>query len=110
DLDRLVVTKNGNRGSGFVYGSEFLVRWKNDPKMFGWVAYTMSRSERRDDPNDPLRLFQFDQTHVLTLLLSRAFGDGNRLGGRFRFVSGSLYSPNAYGGVLDTDRMAVLPA
>ena len=110
DLDRLVVTKNGNRGSGFIYGTEFLVRWKNDPKMFGWVAYTMSRSERRDDPNDPLRLFQFDQTHVLTLLLSRAFGEGNRLGGRFRFVSGSLYSPNAYGGVLDTDRAAVLPA
>ena len=110
DLDRLVVTKNGNRGSGFVYGTEFLLRWKNDPKMFGWVAYTMSRSERRDDPNDPLRLFQYDQTHVLTLLLSRAFGEGNRVGGRFRVVSGSLYTANATGGVLDTDRSAFLPA
>ena len=110
DLDRLVVTQNGNRGSGFVYGTEFLLRWKNDPKMFGWVAYTVSRSERRDDPNDPLRLFQYDQTHVLTLLLSRAFGDGNRIGGRFRFVSGSLYTSNAYGGVLDTDRAAFLPS
>lgn len=110
DLDRLVVTKNGNRGNGVVYGTEFLLRWKNDPKMFGWVAYTLSRSERRDDPNDPLRLFQYDQTHVLTLLLSRAIGDGNRIGGRFRFVSGPLYTSNAYGGVYDADRAAFLPS
>jgi hypothetical protein len=106
DLNRLVVTNNGNRGSGFVYGTEFLARWKDDPKMFGWISYTVSRSERRDDPNDPLRLFQYDQTHVLTMLASRAFGDGNRIGGRFRLISGGLYSPNAAGGVFDADRNA----
>jgi TonB family protein len=106
DLSRLVVTDAFNRGSGFVYGTETLLRWKNDPKMFGWIAYTMSRSERRDGPGEDRHLAPFDQTHVLTVLLSRAWGDGFRLGGRFRFVSGGLYTPNAYGGVFDADRAA----
>ncbi len=109
DLSRLVVQDARNGGSGFVYGTETLLRWKNDPKMFGWLAYTISRSERRDGPGEPRHLAPFDQTHVLTVLLSRAFGDGFRIGGRFRFVSGGLYTPNAYGGILDADRATYQP-
>ncbi len=109
DLDRLVVQDALNAGSGFVYGTETLLRWKNDPKMFGWLAYTISRSERRDGPGEDRQLAPYDQTHVLTVLLSRAFGDGFRIGGRFRFVSGGLYTPNAYGGVFDADRAAYQP-
>ncbi|MBX3208957.1 MAG: TonB family protein [Labilithrix sp.] len=109
DLDRLVVQDALNGGSGFVYGTETLLRWKNDPKMFGWLAYTISRSERRDGPGEDRHLAPFDQTHVLTVLLSRAFGDGFRIGGRFRFVSGGLYTPNASGGVFDADRASYQP-
>ena len=109
DLDRLVVQDALNGGRGFVYGTETLLRWKNDPKMFGWLAYTISRSERRDGPGEDRHLAPYDQTHVLTVLLSRAFGDGFRIGGRFRFVSGGLYTPNAYGGVFDADRAAYQP-
>jgi TonB family protein len=109
DLTRLVVQDELNGGRGFVYGSETLLRWKNDPKMFGWLAYTISRSERRDGPGEDRHLAPYDQTHVLTVLLSRAWGDGFRVGGRFRFVSGALYTPNAYGGVFDADRAAYQP-
>ena len=35
-LDRLVVQDLGNSGDGRVYGTEWLLRWKNDPKFFGW--------------------------------------------------------------------------
>ncbi|MBX3230751.1 MAG: TonB family protein [Labilithrix sp.] len=109
ELDRLVVTDAGNGGSGFVYGTETLVRWKNDPKMFGWLAYTISRSERRDGPGEALHLAPFDQTHILTLLASRVFGNGLRVGARFRFVSGNLFTANAYNSVFDADRAAYQP-
>ncbi len=109
DLSRLVVQDEKNGGSGFAYGTETLLRWKDDPKMFGWISYTISRSERRDGPGEPRHLAPYDQTHVLTVLLSRAWGDGFRLGGRFRFVSGGLYTESAPGGVFDADRAAYQP-
>lgn len=109
-LDHLVAQDNGNRGDGRIVGTETLLRWKNDPKLFGWFAYTISRSERRDDPTETLRLSQYDQTHILTVLASKGWDPGLRFGARFRFVSGGLYTPNSYGGgVLDTDRGAYQP-
>jgi TonB family protein len=102
-LDRLVVQDLGNSGEGRIYGTEWLLRWKDDPKFFGWVAYTLMRSERRDHDHEDFSLFQFDQTHILTAIASRALPDGWRIGGRFRLVSGNLYTPSHYG-ALDVDR------
>jgi hypothetical protein len=96
-LDRLVTTGAGNSGDGFAYGVEWLVRYKPDERFFGWLAYTLSRSERRDLPWQELRLFQYDQTHILTVLGSYKLGKGWQLGARFRLVSGNLYTPTAYG-------------
>jgi TonB family protein len=107
-LDRLVVQDAKNSGDGRVYGTEWLLRWKNDPKLFGWIAYTLMRSERRDSEQDLLSLFEFDQTHILTAIISRALGDGWRIGGRFRLVSGNLYTANNPG-ALDVDRSSYLP-
>lgn len=107
-LDRLVVQDLGNTGDGRVYGSEWLIRWQNDPKMFGWFAYTLMRSERRESEQEDLHLFEFDQTHILTAILSRDLGMGFRIGGRFRLVSGNLYTANHYGPV-DLDRATYQP-
>lgn len=107
-LDRLVVQDAKNSGDGRVYGAEWLIRYKNDPKLFGWLAYTLMRSERRELPTEDLRLFEFDQTHILTAIISRALPDGWRVGGRFRLVSGNLYTPNNPG-ALDVDRAAYQP-
>src|SRR6185295_10291367 len=46
-----------------------------------------------------MRLFQYDQTHILALIGSYKLGHGWRLGGRFRFTSGSLYTPEREGAV-----------
>jgi hypothetical protein len=84
-----------NGGLGRVYGGELLIReelWKN---FFGWVSYTLSRSERRDHPDQDWRLFQYDQTHILTLLGSYKLPYGFQVGLRFRFVSGNPYTPAA---------------
>ena len=73
------------------------------------MAYTISRSERRDTPAELLRVFQYDQTHIFTILGSWAFGDGFRLGARFRLVSGGLYTPFAAGGVLAMLAESMIP-
>ncbi|WP_394835881.1 TonB family protein [Pendulispora rubella] len=97
-LDRLVVSGSGNSGEGRAYGAEFMLRFKGHPRFFGWLAYTYSRSERRDTDHDPWHLFQYDQTHNLTVVGSYDLGKGFRVGGRFRLVSGNLYTPNIGGG------------
>jgi TonB family protein len=96
-LDHLVVQGLGNTGSGLVYGTELLVRYKPDSHFFGWLAYSLSRSVRRDAPGQPLRLFQYDETHVLTVVGSYKLGHGWELGARFRLVSGYMDTPEQYG-------------
>jgi hypothetical protein len=82
-----------NLGTGYVVGSEVLLKYKPDAKFFGWVAYTLSRSIRREGPDDPQRLFQYDQTHILTVLGSYRLGRGWEFGARFRLVTGNLDTP-----------------
>lgn len=112
ELDDLVVqsesagaTSSGvgyaNTGSGRVVGAETFLRYRGD-KLSAWLAYTLSRSERRDRPGDPLRLFQFDQTHILTAVGSYALGRRWEAGLRFRLISGSPTTPFV-GGVSDLD-------
>lgn len=99
DLVSRTPTVNGfvynNEGSGSVIGAETLVKYKADERFFGWIAYTLSRSLRRNLPNEPEYLFQFDQTHILTMLGSYRLGDGWEAGARYRIVSGSMYTPVA---------------
>jgi TonB family protein len=96
-LDHLVEAGLGNTGTGVVYGAETLIRYKPDERFFGWVAYTLSRSLRRTQPGAPLRVFQFDETHVLTVLGSYRIGRGWELGMRYRLASGYMYTPSTYG-------------
>jgi TonB family protein len=82
-----------NQGSGYVLGAEFLLRYRPDARFFGWLAYTLSRSTRRNSPDEPLTLFQYDQTHILTALGSYRLGRGWEFGARFRVISGPLDTP-----------------
>ncbi|HET7788570.1 MAG TPA: TonB-dependent receptor [Myxococcales bacterium] len=82
-----------NAGAGRVYGLELLVRKELSERFFGWIAYTLSRSDRVDRPGEPRRLFDFDQTHNLTLIGSWRFAQGWQLGGRLRIISGNPDTP-----------------
>ncbi|HEY6556452.1 MAG TPA: TonB family protein [Polyangiaceae bacterium] len=79
-----------NRGTGRIMGVETLLKYKPDKRFFGWVAYTLSRSVRRNGPEKEEYLFQYDQTHNLVALGSYRMGDGWEFGARFRLISGSL--------------------
>jgi TonB family protein len=96
-LDRLVTQGVGNVGTGIVYGAETLIRYKPDERFFGWLAYTLSRSEVRDVPGGPVHLSQYDETHILTVLGSYRLGGGWEFGARYRLVSGYMYTPQRYG-------------
>jgi hypothetical protein len=82
-----------NAGEGSAVGLETLLKYKPDSRFFGWLAYTLSRSVRKNGPDDEQYLFQFDQTHNLIVLGSYRLGRGWEFGARFRIVSGPLTTP-----------------
>lgn len=83
-----------NIGVGYVVGAEFLLKYKPDERFFGWLAYTLSRSVRKDRPEEDDKLVNFDQPHILTVLGSYQLGHGWEIGARFRLISGNLVTPN----------------
>jgi hypothetical protein len=82
-----------NQGEGRSYGAQFLVRRELAQGFFGWVAYTILRSERKDAATSEWRLFDFDQTHVLTALASYDLGKGFDIGVRGRYATGYPRTP-----------------
>jgi TonB family protein len=82
-----------NQGEGRSYGAQFLLRRELAQGFFGWVAYTILRSERRDAGAGEWRLFDFDQTHVLTALASYDLGKGFEVGVRARYATGYPRTP-----------------
>ncbi|NBD08764.1 TonB-dependent receptor domain-containing protein [Corallococcus silvisoli] len=81
-------------GTGRSYGAQFLVRQELWQNFFGWVTYSLSRSERRDSPDAAMRLFDYDQTHVLGVVGSYQLGPWT-LGARVRFATGAPRTPVA---------------
>jgi hypothetical protein len=82
-----------NGGTGRVYGAEVTVRHEFANDFSGWLAYTISRAERRDTDSDEDRLFDFDQTHILTAVGSYQLPRNWQVGFRFRLVSGNPRTP-----------------
>jgi TonB family protein len=97
-----------NTGEGRTYGTELLARWKPGGPLSGFIAYTMSRSERRLDDSRPFTTFEFDQTHILNAVASYKLGRGWTVGGRFRYVTGNPYTPYL-GAVADLDAGVYTP-
>lgn len=80
-------------GRGRAYGIELLVR-KRKGAFTGWVAYTLSRSERIfDGILGGVYLSPFDRTHDLSLVGSYDFAPKWNVSGSFVFGTGSPYTP-----------------
>ncbi len=80
-----------NRGYGRSFGAEALLRVKRD-RFFGWIAYTVSRSDRIDGPSTERRLFDFDQTHNFIVVGSYTLGPWE-FGGRWQYNTGNPVTP-----------------
>ena len=82
-----------NGGKGRVYGMELVARHEFANNFTGWLAYTLSRAKRTDSGKTEDRLFDFDQTHILTLVGSYVLPRNWQVGARFRLVSGNPTTP-----------------
>lgn len=81
-----------NDGEGRVVGGELSLSVRPSPRTFGYLAYTLSRSERRN-AGGPWTLFENDQSHVISASASQRLGAGWEVGARFRLATGNPMTP-----------------
>ncbi len=98
DLNKLVVRVPApltvdNVGTGQVYGLELFLEHKFNDNFRGWLTYTLNRAQRQDGPDEPTRLFDFDQTHILAIVASYVLPENWEIGLRWRLVSGNPTTP-----------------
>lgn len=87
---------------GRAFGLEVMLRRQLGSWAYGWLSYTLSRSERLIPPND-WKATGIDQAHVLNLAWSFLLGDGWSLGARFTLTTGNPAYP-VTGARYDADR------
>ena len=90
DLSR---TSFSHKGLGRAMGMELLIRHRPSRRFFGWISYTLMKSERYMYDDVTAVPFGFDQTHVLSLVAGVSVGHGVDFGLRFRLASGLPYTP-----------------
>ncbi len=109
-----LVSKNGtlvpenfnNSGVGTSYGYESLIKADFAPYSL-YMSYTLSRSTR-NQPGQPDYVSQYDQTHNLNLMAAVDLSENWRIASRFRYVTGSPYTP-VVGGIFDADNDTYIP-
>jgi hypothetical protein len=85
-----------------MYGLEFMLRHESDGGFFGWLSYSIGRSERRfardpgsgEDWNPSVwNLHDMDQTHHFEAVGSWELGRNWSFGSRVQYVSGVPVTP-----------------
>jgi TonB family protein len=76
------------QGEGRAFGQQILIREELAKGLFGWLSYSLVQSQRRLSSSDSYRPSDYDQTHVLTVVLSYELGAGFELGARVRYATG----------------------
>jgi hypothetical protein len=88
-IDRLTQPETGR-----AYGAEFLLRRRSKTGVFGWVSYTLSRSERYREAMPNLGMpagwvkYDFDRTHIFNLVAGMPLRRNWDLGVRLQYQSG----------------------
>jgi TonB family protein len=100
-----------DEGYGRVYGGDLLIKHDSPRYAYGWVAYTLLKSERQDHPGQAFRPFQYDQTHVFTLVAGYHLPWDVDIGIRLRYATGNPETPLFASGmtIYDADRDTYFP-
>lgn len=88
-----VDSKYDSLGVGRSYGVEFLLRHQLTRNFFGWISYSLSKSERKYPGSTQYRLHPFDQPHNLIAVGSYKLPYDFIVGLRARYTSGPLNTP-----------------
>lgn len=77
-------------GRAFAYGSEFLLK-KTEGNFTGWIAYTLSRTQKKIDGvnNNELYFAKYDKTHDLSVVLSYDLGQSWSFSTNFVYATGA---------------------
>jgi len=78
---------------GKMKGLELMLRHQDNGRFFGWIAYTLSRSERWDPHKNRYYLYQDDETHHIQLVASYHLPKEWDIGTRIRYVTGKPTTP-----------------
>jgi TonB family protein len=103
-----VAERFASRGTGRAYGAELLVRWDPDGRFFGWVSYSLSRSERDQDPAGGTITEEgddYDQPHNVVAVGTWELPEvwhGLSAGFRLRYTTGNPFE-RIGGGIYDAD-------
>jgi TonB family protein len=73
--------------AGRSYGLEVLLRKRESDRLFGWISYTLSRSER--ETAQGWQLFDFDRLHVLNLVTGLRLPRNWEFGTRILYQTGT---------------------
>ena len=91
-----------NEGAGRAYGLELIARHNLTGRFFGWVSYTLSKSERRDAADEEWYPFDFDQTHIFSAQAGYDLPFDFGLSAQVQYTTGTPTTPyNA--GIYDID-------
>ncbi len=82
-----------NIGRGRSYGLEVLLRHALTRNFFGWVSYSLSRTERDFYGGTTYGLSQYDQPHNLVVVASYKLPFDFIVGAKIRYTSGPLNRP-----------------
>ncbi len=78
---------------GRMYGLEIMLKHDQGKRFFGWIAYSLSRSERRDPHTGIWSLYSKDETNNLQLIGSYRLPKFWEIGCRVRYVTGDPTTP-----------------
>jgi TonB dependent receptor len=74
---------------GRSYGVELLLRRELSRYFYGWISYTLSKTEELPRPGDQWQPGAFDQTHILNMVLALRISTQVELSTRFRYATGN---------------------
>jgi TonB family protein len=78
-----------NSGIARSYGIEVLLRKHLGRYFYGWISYTLSKTEEIPRAGDPWQPGAFDQTQILNLVLALRFSTQVEVSARLRYATGN---------------------
>ncbi len=82
-----------NTGTGYARGLEFFLRQPPTERFFGWIAYSLSDSERQTAPGSAIYPYDYDEPNVFTAVGNYKLNPGWDAGVKLLYSTGHPYTP-----------------
>ena len=62
-------------------------------KFFGWISYSWTHAERRENPDANYKPHLFDRTHIVSIVANYNFTPNFEIGAKWQYLSGTSEAP-----------------